>query len=668
MNAQKISEIIAVTKNLKLLYVEDNDDVRESTLLILNNFFTDIDLAHDGVEGLVKFEANKYDLIITDINMPRLNGLDMIEKIRKLDSSIPVLITSAYSETNYFVDAISKGIDGYILKPIDLNQFIGMFKKIADKIKLKVEHERNLNILNQYKYIVDKSSLVAKTDLGGNLTFVNEKFCNSIKYEQSELIGKNTRIFKHPDRDEEVVKDLWHTIKEDKKSWNGVLKNRTKDNKAIYFKSTITPILDLNGDTLEYISLSQDITKFVNSKTQLLDDIKYLEHPIFVLIKIEHYKNLKNLYTEDIMQAIENEFFDHDLDTIHKKFSFDKRYNLGNGEFGFLKNSCHDMDSFCQVLPSIKQNIEQRPNREFGHFTILISYSTEKNRLLDNTKLGIKKAYKEMENKIVFSNGLASQAYNNSLDSMSKIEMIKSAISAGRITTHLQPIYNNNTKRVEKYELLVRLIDKDGKVYSPFYFLDIAKSSKFYLQITQIVMDKLFEVLQMIEYKFISINLSILDIENANIKERFLALLEANKDVAHRIIIELLEDEKTKDFNVVNRFIKDVKHYGVRVAIDDFGSGYSNFKRLLDYSPDIIKIDGSLIQDLEYNKYSKDIVSIIQEFAKKQNIETIAEFVSNRNLLDIVTSMGIDFTQGYEISKPLDLQEILKNFEKKESL
>ena len=150
----------------------------------------------------------------------------------------------------------------------------------------------------------------------------------------------------------------------------------------------------------------------------------------------------------------------------------------------------------------------------------------------------------------------------------------------------------------------------------------------------------------------ISINLSALDIEKPLTRKKLHALLETNAKDAHRIVFELLEDEQIKDFELIKEFIRDIKSYGAKIAIDDFGAGYSNFERLLNYQPDILKIDGSLVKNIETNSYSLSVVKTIVAFAKEQNIKIIAEYVENENIYNILYSLGVDYSQGYYFGKP----------------
>jgi len=134
-------EILKVTHTLKVLYVEDNDNIREQTLLLLQNYFTNIDVAEDGILGLELFHSNTYQVIFTDLDMPNLDGISMIEAIRKDDLNIPIVVLSSYEDKEYFLETIKFGIDGYILKPYDFNQFLETINKIILKLELKIETE-----------------------------------------------------------------------------------------------------------------------------------------------------------------------------------------------------------------------------------------------------------------------------------------------------------------------------------------------------------------------------------------------------------------------------------------------------------------------------------------------------------------------------------------------
>lgn len=164
-----IKNLIGLTKTLNVLYAEDNPVASKHTLLLFEEFFAHVDAVFDGQSGFDKFlnDKNRYDIIITDIDMPVMNGIAMSSEIRKESLDIPIVILSAYSDTNYFIDTIKIGIDGYLLKPINIDQFTQTIKKIVDKIELKRENLSYQRILEkrvkkQVDIIRDKDIMLFK--------------------------------------------------------------------------------------------------------------------------------------------------------------------------------------------------------------------------------------------------------------------------------------------------------------------------------------------------------------------------------------------------------------------------------------------------------------------------------------------------------------------------
>ena len=144
----RIEEIIKYSQKLKLLYVEDDKEARETTFMILEEFFDDITIAIDGKDGIEKFRNDKFDLVITDINMPNMNGLDMAQAIRDIDQSIPIVIISAHNEENIFLRSIQIGVNGYLLKPINIDQLVNVLFQIVQKYKYIQQSKEAQKIAN----------------------------------------------------------------------------------------------------------------------------------------------------------------------------------------------------------------------------------------------------------------------------------------------------------------------------------------------------------------------------------------------------------------------------------------------------------------------------------------------------------------------------------------
>jgi PAS domain S-box-containing protein len=261
-----VNRLIGVTQKMTLLYVEDNENARIATTSVFEDFFKDVLVAVDGEDGLEKFQNNSIDIIITDINMPKMNGLEMIERIRKIDRNIPILVLSAYNESGYFMESIKLGVEGYLLKPIDIDQYLGILEKVTEKIILSKEIIKSNNLLEQYKELTDKSAIVTILDLEHKITYANDAFCKISGYRREELIGRNyDEILKYRQPDN-IYKEIWDTLNDKKDIWQGVLKFVSKSGHIYYLKTTIKSILDENGNIVEYMSFRDDVSEIMNPK------------------------------------------------------------------------------------------------------------------------------------------------------------------------------------------------------------------------------------------------------------------------------------------------------------------------------------------------------------------------------------------------------------------
>lgn len=134
MQVNRLHNLVKHTKNLNVLYVEDNIEVQTQTVKMLKSFFNSISIADNGKIGLELFlDNNSYHIIITDIKMPIIDGLSLIETIRKTDKKIPIIVLSAHDDKDYFLKTINAGIDGYILKPYNLAQITETLTNIIER-------------------------------------------------------------------------------------------------------------------------------------------------------------------------------------------------------------------------------------------------------------------------------------------------------------------------------------------------------------------------------------------------------------------------------------------------------------------------------------------------------------------------------------------------------
>ncbi|MCF6173978.1 MAG: EAL domain-containing protein, partial [Campylobacteraceae bacterium] len=398
--------------------------------------------------------------------------------------------------------------------------------------------------------------------------------------------------------------------------------------------------VNLSKINKQYVLATKNSSTNLPNRSALLEDIKRSVNPKLVLFIIDNYELLENFYNEKVASGIVKKFTKKIFDLLEDECKNITLYHINESEFALLKDDIQDELSVdiiyknCKKLQkNTKNSVISLDGREYN-ISIVLSFSNSKEHIFENSRIGLSHAVKEGK-EIVFANDILEQVHKNVINNQKVIKMIDMALKKDKIVSYFQPIYNNKTKKIEKYESLMRIIDEKNNVISPSSFLEIAKKGKYYTRITKRVLKNSFEALEKTD-KDISINISSIDIEDSNIKNFILNFCKKNQCLAKKIIFEFLEDENFKNFNDVIDFIKKVKKYGVKIAIDDFGSGYSNFERILNFQPDILKIDGSLIKNIDKIRLSRKITETIHSFANKMDRKTVAEFVYNQEIFDSI--------------------------------
>ena len=234
------------------------------------------------------------------------------------------------------------------------------------------------------------------------------------------------------------------------------------------------------------------------------------------------------------------------------------------------------------------------------------------------------------------------------------LNLINYAIAHDRIIPYYQGIHDNATGTIHHYESLMRLEDEEGNVYSPYRFLDVARSyGLLYDSASAIMIRKVFERFRNAEDVSVSINLGIRDIKNRETMEYVYDFLASVKH-PENFVFEILENEDVDAYEVIENFVDRVHQLGGKISIDDFGSGYSNLQHIVAINSDYLKIDGSIIRKCCESREAEYIITLIMGWKKlsAQKIRIVAEFVENEEIQTMLMKYGIDFSQGYLFSKP----------------
>lgn len=249
MNSMINKELL---KSITVLYVEDEEIVKEEVTFFCKRFIPKFHTAKNGEEGLKLFKEINPDIVITDIQMPKMNGLEMI---KKLNSHIPIIITTAYSDIDFFLQAIELNVSKFIIKPIDLKVLLDSVQECVANARLK----DNLFEKNNLLKIVNENVLISITDVNGKIIRVSDAFCDFVEYSREELIGQTHRILRNKDTPDSFYKKMWSEINSGK-IFKAEIKNRKKSGDIYWAFLTITPVFDNNGEIVNFTAIRQDIT------------------------------------------------------------------------------------------------------------------------------------------------------------------------------------------------------------------------------------------------------------------------------------------------------------------------------------------------------------------------------------------------------------------------
>lgn len=389
------------------------------------------------------------------------------------------------------------------------------------------------------------------------------------------------------------------------------------------------------------------LTHLANRHRLVFDMDRYAYHSLIII----HLKNFKEL----------NHFFGRAVgDSLLQQFGLwlermnYNGYRLGSNEFALLieqEFSHYEATSFCEEFLDHLSKHSFTAGMENVSLYVNMGIHTGDELSLAHADAALKSALETSETFVLY------KAYDEwepqHHDNIQTAANIREAFYAGRIICHYQPIISTLTGDVEKYETLARLIHIDNTIVPPHDFLEVSQKTRLYPQITQEIVRQACEAFKDRDESF-SVHLCALDIMNDS-TIGFIEDTIAKSGTANRIIFEICEQDIYENYTPVALFIQHIKRLGAKVAIDNFGSSYSNFDKIIHLDIDYLKIDGSLINKIMHTQRHAQIIKTIASFADAIGAKSIAENVETTEILEQLQNMGINFAQGYYIGEPAPL-------------
>ena len=519
--------------------------------------------------------------------------------------------------------------------------------------------------LEEYKCILDESSLVSRTDVDGNITYVNDAFSKTTGHSREQTLGKSHNIERHPDTPLEAFREMWGTITAGK-VWHGVIKNKKADGSAYFKKATIMPLKDETGKISGYISSGQDITELIEkrrdletvfktdpltglgNRLHLLEDLEQSTEPCLALVDIEDFSAINQSFGTEVGDSVLRQMASTILDFSEEHRT--KAYRVYADTFAILGSSAAGED-FPNCVGTLLERLgvsqvvfKDQP----ASLITRIGFAARGKESFVCADIALKRAKQNRERLHVFDPG-KEVGGTDLVENLKILSNVREALDKNRVFPVFQPIACAATREIVKYECLMRIADETGAVMMPDSFIEISKKTDLYKKLTLRMIEASLSAFQGNKFQF-SMNLTIEDLLDSNTMT-YLVTEARQKGVLGRLFVEIVETEELRDFERAGEVLDSLRAEGIGIAVDDFGSGYSNFEYLLRLNPEYIKIDRVIIQNILSDDRAKDLLRSIILFAKKTGIKTIAEFIDSEALMEEIRILGVDFAQGWLIGK-----------------
>lgn len=558
----------------------------------------------------------------------------------------------------------------------------------------KTELDKIYQKLQDIKFALDASSIVAITDNNGIVTYANEKFCEISQYSEAELIGSNHNIINSGFHPSSFFKDLWETI-QDGNVWRGEIKNKAKDGTYYWVDTTIVPFLTPDGEVYQYISVRHDITTRKEHEAYI-ERMAYTD-PVTKLPNRNHFRKwVENqpiqpqevvavLYLDlDRFKAI-NDNFGHDTgDAMLKTVANRLKECLTESDFISRQGG----DEFIIIL---KNTLSEHAIQALAT-TILkqirLPYQIDDKQMSTSASIGIsRQAYVPKEwSSITFIESIMKQAdtamyhakrnggnqycfntedQNILLERNYQIDLeLKEALGRNEFTVVYQPIVNLKNNKIVGLEALLRWHNKKLGFVAPNEFIPILEENGMIVPVGKWILATVCSQMKVwqeqgILLQRICVNVSPMQFKDKKFIHDLQEILNESLLDASYLEIEITEGT-ILDIETSSRTINKLKELGVNVSIDDFGTGYSSLSYLKRLPIDTLKIDKSFIDDLDRD--GEIIANTIISMGKNLNFRVIAEGIESEDQLNYLKKQKCHEGQGYYFSKPIGNGEITELF------
>jgi diguanylate cyclase (GGDEF)-like protein/PAS domain S-box-containing protein len=690
--------------NMVLLTIDDEESVRSSVAAFFEDCGFIVFQACDGQDGLDKIAALRPDVIITDLRMPNVGGMEVVDAVRLMDDNLPVIVLSGTGVLSDAIEALRRGAWDYLTKPVaDLIELELIVARCVERARLvkenRVYHE-NLELLVRQRTselrklstaVEQSANSVVITDVNGIIEYVNPKFTTVSGYSREEVLGRNPRILKSDKQPESYYLDMWKTISSGQE-WQGEFCNITKQGRQFWELCSIAPIKDDAGVITNYVAIKEDISGRKRYEEQLyyqanFDALtglpnrhyfqKHLELQLELINRENQYMTLMVLDIDNLKYV--NDTFGHEFgDILIKEIAARLEAVCGHScvvsrfvgdEFTIIPPLSMDVDDGRQRAEQIRsamndvfivKGTEIITTASIG----VVAYPEDGEcveSLLKNGEAAMYQAKKEGKNAISFY----TRELNSQLEARFTLEAkLHKALDRGEFSLNYQPQINQAKGSIVGVEALLRWTPTGESPVSPNLFVPILEESGMIVAVGEWVLWQACS--QAAEWQKsglaglrISVNISALQFMRSDLDVAVKRVLNVTGLDPHFLCLELTESMVMVDSVRTLEKMTALADIGVLLSLDDFGTGYSSLEYLGRLPINELKIDISFVRRMLTTRNDAAVVNTIIAMGQGLDMELVAEGVETEEQLRYLAERECGIIQGYYFSQPLKSDELV---------